>query len=58
MSVNKMIMAPVQQGQRYGDVTVTLEGATVAKAPLVAVTAVEEGSLWQRLVDEALLLFQ
>ncbi|MBA1148462.1 D-alanyl-D-alanine carboxypeptidase [Ectothiorhodospiraceae bacterium WFHF3C12] len=58
MSVDKMIVAPVQQGQRYGDVTVTLEGSTVATAPLVAVSAVEEGNLWQRLVDEALLLFQ
>ncbi|MGD8429195.1 MAG: D-alanyl-D-alanine carboxypeptidase family protein [Ectothiorhodospiraceae bacterium] len=58
MSVDNMIMAPVTDGGKYGTVTVKLKSGTVAEAPLVALQGVPTGSLWQRMVDEVLLMFQ
>lgn len=58
MKVDSMIMAPVEKGKKYGDVVVKLNGKTLADSPLIALSGVDEGNLWQRLVDEAVLLFK
>ncbi len=58
MKVQPSITAPVEKGARYGEVVVTLEGETVASAPLIALEAVPEGGLFQSIKDEILLLFE
>jgi len=58
MKVDSMIMAPVKKGNEYGQVVVQLDGRTLADTPLIALSGVDEGNLWQRLVDEAVLLFK
>jgi D-alanyl-D-alanine carboxypeptidase (penicillin-binding protein 5/6) len=57
MSLDSRIVAPVQNGQSLGNVRVRLGEHMVAEQPLLALTDVEEGSFWQRLVDEARLYF-
>jgi len=58
MSVDEAIVAPLEKGRRLGSVHISLDGETLAERPLVALEAVPEGGLWQRLVDNLLLLFQ
>jgi D-alanyl-D-alanine carboxypeptidase (penicillin-binding protein 5/6) len=57
MTLDSRILAPVQGGQVLGNVHVRLGEQLVAERPLLALTAIEEGSFWQRLVDEARLYF-
>lgn len=56
MSVSPQITAPVVKGQVHGAVRVVLDGKEVARQPLVALQAVNEGGLWRRFVDWVLLL--
>jgi D-alanyl-D-alanine carboxypeptidase (penicillin-binding protein 5/6) len=58
MQLYKQIVAPVSGGQELGDVIVRLGDQTIADRKLIALQPVEEGSIWQRLVDEALLYFE
>ncbi len=58
MKVITGIEAPVDQGAVQGAVTVTLDDALLAEAPLVALQAVPEGGLFTRLVDQAQMLFK
>jgi D-alanyl-D-alanine carboxypeptidase (penicillin-binding protein 5/6) len=57
MALDSRILAPVQNGQPLGTVHVRLGEQLVAERPLLALAEVEEGSFWQRLVDEARLYF-
>ena len=57
MTLDSRILAPVQNGQTLGNVHVRLGEQLVAERPLLALAEVEEGSFWQRLVDEARLYF-
>lgn len=57
MALDGRILAPVQSGQPLGMVHVRLGEQLVAERPLLALAEVEEGSFWQRLVDEARLYF-
>ena len=57
MTLDSRILAPVQSGQVLGSVHVRLGERLVAEQPLLALSDVEEGSFWQRLVDEARLYF-
>ncbi|MCA1805746.1 MAG: D-alanyl-D-alanine carboxypeptidase [Xanthomonadaceae bacterium] len=57
MTLDSRILAPVQNGQTLGNVHVRLGEHLVAERPLLALAGVEEGSIWQRLVDEARLYF-
>lgn len=52
------IIAPVAQGQAFGFVTVRLGDTTLAERPLEALKAVEEGGLFDQLVDEVRLMFE
>ncbi|MFW1676614.1 D-alanyl-D-alanine carboxypeptidase family protein [Pontibacter sp. JAM-7] len=56
MDIDRVIKAPVEQGQVYGKVRVTLEGEAVAEVPLVALNSVNEGGLMKR-IWHAILLF-
>lgn len=58
MSVSPQIIAPVARGQSYGTVRVALGGKEIAKQPLLALQAVQEGGIWRRFVDWALLLLE
>lgn len=52
------ITAPAAQGQAFGFVTVRLDDTTLAERPLVALRGVEEGSLFEQLMDEVRLMFE
>jgi D-alanyl-D-alanine carboxypeptidase (penicillin-binding protein 5/6) len=52
------LIAPIAAGQALGELTVTdSNGQVVARTPLVALTAVPEGGLWSRAVDDMRLWF-
>jgi D-alanyl-D-alanine carboxypeptidase (penicillin-binding protein 5/6) len=58
MTIDNQITAPVTRGQALGTVQVQLGDELIAEHELIALQAVDEGSLWQRIVDEALLYFE
>ena len=58
MQLGEQIMAPVSKGVMLGKVMIRLGDKVVADKELIALTTVEEGSLWQKLVDKALLYFE
>ena len=58
MDLPKSLVAPIAKGQKIGTVKVTLDGKLVAQAPLVAVSAVEEGGFFKRLWHELLMWWQ
>ena len=57
IQVDPQIEAPVGRGSVHGKVVVTLDGSTVAEAPLVALRDVAEGSFFSRPLDHILMLF-
>ncbi|WPL19921.1 D-alanyl-D-alanine carboxypeptidase DacC precursor [Thiorhodovibrio winogradskyi] len=52
------ITAPVEQGQRVGDIVVTLNDEELHRVPLVALEAVPRGGLIRRASDTVLIWFQ
>ncbi len=58
MQIGEQIMAPVSKGVMLGRVMIRLGDQVVAEKELVALSAVNEGSLWQRMIDKALLYFE
>ena len=58
MDLPKSLVAPIAKGQKIGSVKVTLDGKLVAQAPLVAVSAVEEGGFFKRLWHALLMWWQ
>ncbi|MFK7731021.1 MAG: D-alanyl-D-alanine carboxypeptidase family protein [Pseudomonadales bacterium] len=51
--VDEVLVAPIEAGKRYGTVTVSLEGETLASVPLVALAAVDQAGFFARLIDAA-----
>ena len=51
MDMNTHIIAPVTQGQSFGNVQVTLAGDVIAKLQLVALYGIDQGGWWRRLID-------
>jgi D-alanyl-D-alanine carboxypeptidase (penicillin-binding protein 5/6) len=58
MKIDNRIMAPLEAGKQLGSVQVRLGEDVVAEQPLVSLQAIGEGSIWQRIVDEALLYLE
>jgi D-alanyl-D-alanine carboxypeptidase (penicillin-binding protein 5/6) len=58
MEIGTDATAPVKQGDKLGLVKVVYNGETVAQQDLVALKPVEEGGIFRRLFDQALLLFK
>jgi D-alanyl-D-alanine carboxypeptidase (penicillin-binding protein 5/6) len=58
MTIDNQIIAPVTRGQRLGKVQVQLGDELITEHELVALQGVDEGSIWQRIIDEALLYFE
>lgn len=56
--IEPTLMAPISKGQTLGTVKFMLDTDEIASRPLVALDAVNEGSLFDRLKDEVKLLFQ
>ncbi len=57
IELDKVIKAPVAQGQELGKVRVSIDGETVATVPLVALEAVAEGGLFKRIWHAIVLFF-
>ena len=58
MKIDTQIIAPVTKGSSHGSVDISLEGSGVVERPLMALQAIEEGSMLQRLSDEISLFFE
>jgi D-alanyl-D-alanine carboxypeptidase (penicillin-binding protein 5/6) len=58
MIIDNRITAPVVQGKALGKVQVQLGDELIAEQKLVALQDIDEGSFWQRIIDEALLYFE
>lgn len=58
LSVERLITAPIIAGSPVGNVAVTLQGKPLTEVPLITLGDVAEGSWWDKIVDEALLLFE
>jgi D-alanyl-D-alanine carboxypeptidase (penicillin-binding protein 5/6) len=54
-NIQQPVIAPIEAGAKLGEVEIRLGDEVIAKQPLVALTAVEKGSWWRRLIDEILL---
>ena len=57
MHIDPVLVAPLAKGAAVGKVEITLEGQVLHSANLVALEAVEEGSLFRRLWDGIRLFF-
>lgn len=58
ITIDKKITAPVAEGTKLGTVNVTLKGEPVASKDLIALKAVEQGNIFQRLYDSAMMLLE
>lgn len=58
MTVDDNIHAPVKKGDRYGTVSIRLEGETLLEEPLVALEDVERAGFFARIWDHILLFFK
>lgn len=52
------LVAPIAAGSTQGKLRISAGGKVIAEAPLVALAAVDEGTLWKQAVDTALLWFE
>ena len=50
--IDTQLLAPLAAGQIVGTLRIEVDGEILREDPLVTLTAVEEGNLWQQLVDE------
>ncbi|WP_223826227.1 D-alanyl-D-alanine carboxypeptidase family protein [Spongiibacter pelagi] len=55
--VNDELTAPIEQGQPYGELVVTLNDEEQLRVPLVALESVKEGSIFKRIWDALVLFF-
>jgi len=58
IKVEAMIEAPIVQGQRYGQVNIMLGENKLATQSLIALSSINEGGLWRKMVDNIQLMFQ
>lgn len=58
LKVEAMIVAPVAEGQSYGQLNIMLGKKNLASRELIALTNINEGSIWRKLVDNIKLMFQ
>ncbi len=58
MQIQKTLIAPVEAGQRYGSIQLSMDGELIGEPDLVALEPVPEGGIWERMRDEALLYFE
>jgi D-alanyl-D-alanine carboxypeptidase (penicillin-binding protein 5/6) len=58
INVDKKITAPVGEGAKLGSVKVTLKDQVVMDKDLVALKAVDQGNIFQRLTDSVLMMME
>ena len=58
LKVEAMIVAPVEEGQSYGQLNIMLGNKNLASRQLIALTNINEGSIWRKLIDNIQLMFQ
>lgn len=58
MSLDSRVRAPVQAGDELGAVTISLNGDVLLEKPLVALSDVERGGIFRRLIDRIALFFR
>lgn len=58
MDITSQIMAPVEAGQTYGTLRVTLDDNEIASVPLVALESIDEAGLMKRMTDKIKLMLQ
>jgi len=58
ITIDQKITAPVKEGSKLGSVNVTLKGDVVANQDLIALKSVEQGNIFQRIYDSALMLLE
>jgi serine-type D-Ala-D-Ala carboxypeptidase (penicillin-binding protein 5/6) len=52
------IIAPIKTGQQLGQVSITIDGEPITEVPLVALVDIAEGSMFSRLYDDVMMLFE
>lgn len=58
LNIDKKIVAPVNEGDVFGSVNVSLAGEVIVKQPLIALKTVNKGSFIDILYDEAMLYLE
>jgi len=58
MEIDREISAPIEIGQPLGQVSIKLDGEEILSEPIVAMQAVDEGSLFERALDSIKLMFR
>jgi D-alanyl-D-alanine carboxypeptidase (penicillin-binding protein 5/6) len=58
ININLPLVAPITKGQKLGKVELRLDGKVLSSSPLVALKAINEGSLWQQAKDSALMMLE
>ena len=58
LMVYEDIIAPVEKGQELGSVTVSFDGKAIKQSTLISLYSVAKGSLWSRISDSVIHLFQ
>ncbi|UOA10336.1 D-alanyl-D-alanine carboxypeptidase family protein [Methylobacter sp. S3L5C] len=58
INVDKKITAPVAEGAKLGSVKVTLNDEVIVDKDLVALKAVDQGNIIQRLMDSAMMMLE
>jgi D-alanyl-D-alanine carboxypeptidase (penicillin-binding protein 5/6) len=57
LSLDKYITAPVKVGETYGTLKISLDQEVISERPIIALSSIDKGSFWKRLIDSFLLLF-
>lgn len=58
INIDKKIVAPVKEGAKLGTVNVSLKGELVSEKELIALKSVEQGNIFQRLYDSAMMMLE
>ena len=58
IKVEAMIEAPITKGQSFGRLNIMLGKEQIATQELIALSTINEGSIWQKLSDNIQLMFQ
>ncbi|ORU91898.1 MAG: D-alanyl-D-alanine carboxypeptidase [Cycloclasticus sp. symbiont of Bathymodiolus heckerae] len=58
LEIKPRLMAPINKGQKVGSAVIKLKGEIIATRPLIALHKISEGSLMDRLKDDALLMLE
>jgi len=57
MNIEAKIIAPTAKGEKHGTLNISIDDKELAQRPLIALMKVDEGGLWQLLVDNVKLMF-